>query len=423
MTCVHHIAEPGGRGAPARGRKTAPAFPVLPPSLAVGKWRRGLAALVILPGLVALSGCSLPRAYETALVLADTAAGAAPSRLKATTPAPLRAPVAYHVGGRQRAADLYRPSAGRPRAGLVLVPGAVPQGRNEPRVVAFAQTLARAGFAVLVPEMTGFAELTLHPRDAREVADAFAWLVSQAELTPEGRAGMIALSYAVGPAVLAALQEDIRAQVRFILGVGGYHDLSRALRFVTTGWFEHAGRWQAIAPDAYGQLVLVRSARPYLASMRDRTLLETMVERRLADRAAALDDLAEQLSGEGRAVYTLATNRDRDRFPALFEALPANMKRDLAALNLTDQDLARLGARLILVHGRNDNLIPYPESLALASAADPQRARVFLIHRILGHVDLSLAHVLSWQFWREELPDVWRMGRATYLLLSERADE
>ncbi len=50
-------------------------------------------------------------------------------------------------------------------------------------------------------------------------------------------------------------------------------------------------------------------------------------------------------------------------------------------------------------------------------------ARAFLIHRILGHVDLSLAHILSWPFWSEELPDARRMGRATYLLLSERADE
>ena len=406
MNPIHRIAEQGG-GAPAP---------------AGGKWRR-LAWLLVLPGLVALSGCSPPRAYDSALALADTAAGEAPSRLKATTPAPHRAPVTYRVDSRQRAADLYRPGTGQPRAGLVLVPGAVPKGRNEPRVVAFAQTLARAGFAVLVPEMSGFAELTLHPRDAREVADAFAWLVSRPDLAPEERAGMAALSYAVGPAVLAALEPDIRARVRFILGVGGYHDVHRALRFVTTGWFEHAGRWQAIEPDAYGQMVLALSARPYLALARDRALLKTMAERKLADRAAALDDLTARLGPEGRAVYALVTNRDRDRFPVLFEALPTSMKQDLAALNLAGKDLTRLGARLILVHGRNDPLIPYTESLALADAAGSERARVFLIHRILGHIDLNFGQVLSRQFWSEELPDVWRMGRAMYLLLSERADE
>lgn len=373
--------------------------------------------------LAALSGCSPPRAYESAMALADTVAGEAPSRFKAKTPAPRRTPVVYRADGRQRASDLYLPGEGKPRAGLVLVPGVVPQSRNDPRIVAFALTLARAGFAVLVPDMAGFRDLRINPRDAREVADAFAYLVSRPELAPAGRAGMAAFSYAVGPAVLAALEPDILERVRFIVGVGGYHDLGRAMRFFTTGWFEHEGRWQAIAPDEYGQLVLVRSAMPYLASARDRALLEAMVERRTNDRAARLDDLAARLGDEGRAVYDLVTNRDRDRFPALFEALPADMKRDFSTLDLAGKDLTRLRARLILVHGRNDNLIPYPETLALTDAVGREQTRVFLIHRILGHVDLSLGHILSWPFWSEELPDAWRMGRATYLLLAERADE
>jgi hypothetical protein len=87
------------------------------------------------------------------------------------------------------------------------------------------------------------------------------------------------------------------------------------------------------------------------------------------------------------------------------------MKRDLATLNPASQDLTRLTARLFLVHGRNDRLIPYPETVTLANAVGQERARVFLIHRGLGHVDLSLGHVRSGQFWRENVPDVWHVGR------------
>lgn len=39
------------------------------------------------------------------------------------------------------------------------------------RIVSFAQTLAHAGFTVLVSEMAGFRDLRIHPRDAREVAN------------------------------------------------------------------------------------------------------------------------------------------------------------------------------------------------------------------------------------------------------------
>jgi len=50
---------------------------------------------------------------------------------------------------------------------------------------------------------------------------------------------------------------------------------------------------------------------------------------------------------------------------------------------------------------RNDNLIPYPESLALAAVVPEAHARMFLIQRVLGHVDLSVSNLLSWRFWRE----------------------
>lgn len=95
------------------------------------------------------------------------------------------------------------------------------------------------------------------------------------------------------------------------------------------------------------------------------------------------------------------------------------MRADMAALSLHDKDLTRLRARLILIHGRSDNLIPWPESAALA-AVPPSRARLYLLHSVLGHVDLRLSHVLSWRFLTRELPDIFRMWRAVDALLAER---
>jgi len=55
----------------------------------------------------------------------------------------------------------------------------------------------------------------------------------------------------------------------------------------------------------------------------------------------------------------------------------------------------------------------YESALALADAVGGEQARAYLIHRILGHVDLSLAHILSWPFWSEELPDARPMRQAS----------
>ena len=404
-------------------------------------FRSGPVALVLAVALlVALAGCAPVRHYEAVRVLQDFAAGTADSRLKRTTPAPLRQTFAYTVAGRAHRADLYLPAAldgcaawrpapagdapaRCPRAALVAVPGAVPQGKDDPRLVAFATTLARAGFAVMVPDLAGYRQLRIRPSDAREIADAFAWISRQPELAPDGNAGMFAFSYSVGPAVLAALEDDIREQVRFVVGLGGYHDLPRAMLFFTTGWFEHAGAWQHITPDDTGRMVLAYSSLDYLAPAPDRDVFDRMVALRTRDPEADLAPLAAGLSPGARAVYALAVNNDPARFAELFARLPPAMREDIARLDLARHDLAPLQARLILVHGRNDNLIPYTESLALAAAVPAGQARVFLIRRVLGHVDMGVSDLFTWRFWREDLPDLWRLWRVIDLLLAERADD
>lgn len=381
--------------------------------------RVGWFLLIAALTLPLLAGCAPKRHYEALLVLADIAAGNGPSRLKETTPSPRRQSIAFDMDGRVHSGDLYLPADAEPTAGIVLVPGMVPEGKDEPRLVAFATTLARARFAVMVPDLSGYRQLRIHPSDARIVADAFAYLAGRAEFAPEGRVGLAAFSYGVGPALLAALEEDLRERVRFVVGVGGYHDLTRAARYLTTGYFLAEERWQYLAPDDYGKLVLVSTAGAYVEAG-DARIFERIIERRLKDRTADLSDLAERLGPQGRAVYAFAVNADPESFASLYAALPQTMRTDMAALSLHNKDLTPVRARLILVHGRSDNLIPWPESAALAAAVHPSQSHLYLLHSILGHVDLRLSHVLSWRFLTRDLPDIFSIWCAVDALLSER---
>lgn len=422
---------PTAAGAPGQGRR-----PIFGRGARTrqARWRRRALLALAVPFLVGLAGCEPARHYQAARVLQDFAAGTADSPFKQATPAPLRQAVAYTVAGRAHRGDLYLPGpltgctgeraaaepARCPRAAIVAVPGAVPLGKDDPRLVAFATTLARAGFAVLAPEIAGYRQLRMRPADADAVADAFAWLAAREDLAPAGRAGIAAFSYSVGPALLAALRDDVRERVRFVVGVGGYYDLPRAMRFFTTGWFEHEGRWQRTTPDDTGRMVLAYSGLDYLADGADRAVFDRMVALRMADPRADLAPLAAQLGPGARSLYALALNDDPARFPDLFARLPAAMRADIARLDLARHDLRPLRARLLLVHGRNDNLIPWPESLALAAAVPEGQARVFVIRRVLGHVDLGVSGAFTRAFWLEDLPDLWRLWRVVDLLLAER---
>lgn len=366
------------------------------------------AALAVLC-VLASGGCSPPRAIEAVKVLGDVAAGNGPSRLKASTPAPARLAIGGDHG-EQVSGDLYWPGNGA-LAALVLVPGAAPEGRDDSRLVAFAHTFARAGFAVLVPEIPNLRSQRLSAADARPIARAIQRLAGCVAGPADSPVGVVAISYAAGPALLAALEPDTRELVRFVMAVGGYYDLEAVVTFFTTGYFREAGDrpWQHRTPNAYGKWVFVRANADRLDDPADRATLAAMAERKLLDLNADVADLRPQLGPEGRAVMALLDNRDPDRVPRLIAALPETVRVDLEALDLARQDLTPLHARLLLLHGRDDPIIPATESQALAAAAPPGSASLYLVDR-LAHVDLGPSG----------LRDGLALWRATYQLLTER---
>ena len=358
-----------------------------------------------------LSACSLPRVIEAARVLGDIVAGEEPSSLKDRTPTPERVPVAYRVDGRAYDGDLYLPGD-RTEGAIVLVPGVSRAGKDDRRLVAFANTLARARFAVLVPDMQGLKALKVRATDVREIAHAIAYFADSSAAAGHDRIGLVAVSYAVGPAILAALEPDVRDRMGFVVGIGGYWDLEAVVTYFTTGHYrERPDRpWRRAQPNAYGKWVFVLSNVEQLESAADRAILDRMARLKFDDPDAGIAKLAARLGPEGRSVYALLDNTDPERVPALLAALPAGIKAEFAALNLKGRDFSRLSARLILIHGRDDTIIPYTESVALAAALPKEQAELYLVDS-LAHVDLGPTGLI----------DTFTLWRAVYRLLEQRS--
>lgn len=366
-----------------------------------------VAWLAILIVALALLGPPALRGYEALLMLADTVERSLPAALD-VRPGATRQTVRYEIQGRRYVADLYRPDGATVRAGIVFVPGAAEGGKDDPRVVAFAYVLARARFAVLVPDVVALRELKLLPESAVDVADALRYLLAEPGVAPEGRLGLLTTSVGIGPALLAALQPELAKRVRFFVAIGGYHDLPRTLQYLTTGHYEAHGVAVHSPPRHYGKWVYALSNAARLEDARERQAFVELARRKLRDPQADASDLLARLGPAGRAVYAFITNTDPARSAALIEQLPQRLRDDLDALNLAARDLSHLETRFILVHGLDDDLIPYGESLALARALPQTRVRVFLLEGF-HHVDVA-----------PHLVDGWRMWRAMYALLTER---
>ncbi|WP_366656681.1 alpha/beta hydrolase [Fodinicurvata sp. EGI_FJ10296] len=337
-------------------------------------------AFVLILVMLVVTGCTRQQ-QEARLLLEDIQAGERPSALKVREPAPEENLTRTNLGdGRALDVLVVQPGdSGRIRGTMILVPGLAPDGLDDPRLRTLARSLARVGFEVVIPELPGTADLVADRSDP----DVLAAVVETVTDRPDtGRVILAGVSYALGPAVLAATQPDIAPLTAAIFGVGGYYDIETAIGYLTTGMYRDPdGEWQRGPVDqrAVWRYALANADRVDDAADADR--LREIAARRLEDDAGKAVDA---LGPEAAAIYNLLVNDDPQAVPTLIGRLPAGMREDLYALSPAHRQGPAQRVRMILVHGRDDPLVPAPESTRLAEALGTPDSRV-VTAASLGH--------------------------------------
>jgi len=359
----------------------------------------------VLLAALSLGACSPTRGLEALALLDDLAAGPFASTDGAEI---RREAINYQVDGRRHQGDLYH-TVGLPNAPLVLVPGAAVEGKDDPLLVALARSLARVRFAVLVPDIANVRQLKVGAADALEVAAAIRHLSERSGAAGQAVVGVVAISYAVGPALLAVLHPPARDLTRFVVAIGGYHDLEAVITFFTTDRYREApgAPWRHRQANAYGKWVFVQSNADRLNDRRDRLLLSIMARRKLWHLDAEIGDLVSRLGPQGRSVHRLLINRDPEKVPELIAALPPAVRAAIAGLDLKRQDLSTVTAEVILIHGQDDPIIPETESQSLAAVLPT--AQLYLVDN-LAHAELKPGG----------LADNLTLWRAAYRVLAAR---
>ena len=358
-------------------------------------------------------------AAQTALALLDFAHPLREGLLARLTAAPEVTPVRIPARRRELSGDLYRTPAGGARGGLILVHGLTEAGKDDPRIVWFGRLMARLGFAVLVPEFPGLRALQARDADVDEIADSVRFLTSLGPLVRADRVGLAGFSYVAGPTLIAATDPAIASRIGFVASVGGYYDLVNVIRFVTTGHFAHRDIQGWLPPNQVARWGFLQSNLELLRDPKDRRILEAIARARAAGATAGGVPPLDGLSPWGRALYGLLTNEDPDRVASLIEELDPLVRAQIAYLSLA-RVVGRLRADLVIIHGAQDDFIPYTESLRLAEAA-PEPPRVHLvITRLLGHMDRVRPPRRPWRLPDLPLAEIWRLARMMRFVLAQR---
>jgi dienelactone hydrolase len=319
------------------------------------------------------------------------------------------------------AAQLDLPEGGAARS-VLLVPGIHSMGIDEPRLTALAEDLAGAGLSVMAMALPDLQQYRITPRATDVIEDAVSWMASQPDLAPDGKVGMVGISFAGGMSIAAASRPAIRDKVAFVLSFGGHGDLPRVMRYLATGEAVQAPGIETHPPHDYGVAVILfgladRGVVPpeQVAPLRDGietfllasqlTLVSTEQANAMFARAR---EKAKLLPEPARTYMNYVNDRAVARLgPALVPFL-----RQLAADDpaLSPQRVEHpTPAPVYLLHGNDDTVIPAAESAVLGDAMRRKGADVrVLLSGLITHAEVNRAATAGdvWKlvsFWKDIL--------------------
>lgn len=272
--------------------------------------------------------------------------------------------------------------SGLPVGAVMIAHGMHHLGGDEPRLLALASALARAGLRVLVPHLPGLAAYRLDPAAVDEVSAA-----SEATARRIGRndVGVVGISLGGGIALIAATDPELGASIRFVLGIGAHDDLARLARwFGGDSLYDPDGLRVDHRPDPYGLELLLHDSPQLFFGEAAKSACEALVPA-LEDRPDEALERSRALDPRHRAYIEAAVlGHEHAELTAMVRQMIEARRGELEALSPS----ARLGVRrlpVLLLHGRDDRLIPASESLYLMARLG--RDAAVMLTGALGHAD------------------------------------
>ena len=291
-------------------------------------------------------------------------------------------------------ARLYTPVHSANAPGLVLIPGIHYLGMDEPRLVAFARSLAACGLRVLTPDLPDSRDYSIQPSDVQAIGDSVQWLQNAT-----GRpVGLMGLSFSGGLALMAAAEPPFSNEVSFIFSVGAHDDLFRVATFyVTDADPLPDGDVERAKPNDYGPWVLEYEHFEDFLPVVDVAAIRPVFRARLYENSTLEEALLGKLTSTQKAEYARLIDTPHEDV-----ALFASNKKHAAEMAAVSPHghLAELHVPVYLLHGRGDTLIPFAEAEWLAQDLPHGTLKEMLVSPLIAHVSTNKTKPRIWDEWQ-----------------------
>ena len=318
----------------------------------------------------------------------------------------IRHEVHYQSSDGTTVADVYRPNDDRQHAAVVLFLGANAAGRDDEDVVNLGHALAGAGYVVMFHWSPTMAlKANIEPAETGNLVWAYQYLAEREYVDPD-RVGLGGFCVGASFALVAAADPRIQDEVYFVNAFGPYYDAETLLLQAASRSVEYDG---VRSPWNVDKLTLRVLANELIETLEDPADVDALTRRYMNNQALTPEEL-DALSPAATNITRLLDGTTPSEAQAIYAALPERFRSDLAGISPSFH-VDDIRAKLLVMHDRNDRLVPAAESRRLLAATE-------------GRGDVRYTEVLAFEHVRpsgggtaELLAEAWRLFRHMYSII------
>ena len=261
---------------------------------------------------------------------------------------------------------VYHPNIARKCAAFILYPGASPTGERHEAMNGLALALARGGFRVFLPRIPELMDVLIREESIDHVIKVFE-AVSEREDVEGAKIAAVGMSFGGSLVVKACSDKRMIAKPAVVLSYGSFFDFEKTLKFALTGDFSDGTTDYHLEPHEWGRIGFFYN---FLQHVDEDFDFENVQSYLLTCVGVDEDEIA--------AAYNKLPERDRRFVDKILK------ESDSAAQQLANETLAkvrptieplsprsfmdRIDFPLFLMHGANDTMVPFTETVMFDKA-------------------------------------------------------
>lgn len=279
--------------------------------------------------------------------------------------------------GGKIAADIYKPDNNKRNPAVIFLIG-TRELRNSEAVQRYAKLFARAGFVVLIPEISDLVEVKMRDTTIDKIVSVFDYLAGR-DFVDSKKVGFSGICAGASLSLLAASDVRINDKVKFVNAVSPYFDVWDLSREVFTRQVSVGGKVKPLIP---GALMAEQLPLWYIQQVEDSN--EQIILKDSISRGVIPQDEFEALSPKAKAIYNFIQSKDDNQFDKNKALLPADVKFQVEAMSERAK-IGNLHAKVYILADSQDTEVSPTHSQRLADSLPKSQVK-FSYVSVLDHV-------------------------------------